>query len=132
MYKTLTLILCLLVSIQKFCYIKSNTNRLQKLDDMKYGSLNLIFLSRGLKKHWNCFVSFDQFILTCKHACHQTEFRTNNRVIDCIIVDAVSAIFQSSYNDQRNEDDLMIRLFSCIFFLFRMFCCFKKLYHFSE
>ena len=48
-YKTLTLMLGILVSIQKLCYIKSNTNRLQKLDDMKYGSLNLLFLSRGLK-----------------------------------------------------------------------------------
>ena len=124
-YKTLTLILGLLVSIQKFCYIKSNMNRLQKLD-MKYGSLNLLFLSRVLKNHWNYFVSFDTFILTCTHACHQTKFRTNNWVIDCLMVDAVSAIFQSSYNDQTNEDDLMIRIFSCTFFLFRMYCCFRN------
>ena len=52
-YKTLTLILGLLVSIQKFCYIKSNTNRLQKLA----GSLNLLFLSRGLKKNIETLLS---------------------------------------------------------------------------
>ena len=43
-------------------------------------------------------------------------------MIDCLMVDAISAIFQSSYNDQRNEEDLMIRLFSCTFFFY--FECF--------